>query len=197
MGTISRTHDPLIRFQSRIIKDKNECWIWQGKIAANGRAVFKVNGRSVYVHRWAYEHYKGPTPEGLVLDHLCKVPACVNPDHLEAVTQRENNRRMRTYCRNGHFLTEENTYLAKNGDRVCRTCLKKRSKKYQQRSYERQLHRREGLEQPSGNGNSHLRIDLPHPPPLTRKERRFLERLKQKGTILHFSIEVSEVYRER
>lgn len=107
MRTIARSHDPLIRFQSRIIKDKNECWIWQGKIAANGRAVFRVNGRSVYVSKWAYEHYKGPTPEGLVLDRLCQIPACVNPDHLEAVTRLENNRRMRTHCRNGHYLTEE------------------------------------------------------------------------------------------
>lgn len=47
---------------------------------------------------------------------------------------------MRTHCRNGHYLTEENTYRAKNGDHVCRTCLKKCSKRYQQRSYERQLH---------------------------------------------------------
>ncbi|HKF38799.1 MAG TPA: HNH endonuclease signature motif containing protein [Ktedonobacteraceae bacterium] len=193
METFSRNHDPLIRFQSRIIKDTNECWIWQGKIAANGRAIFKVNGRSVYVHKWAYEHYKGPTPEGLVLDHLCKIPACVNPDHLEAVTQLENNRRMRTHCRNGHFLTVENTYLAKNGNRICRTCLKKRSKKYQQRSYERQLHTREGLEQLGGIAITRVRIDLPHSLPLTQKERRFLECLKQMGIILDFSIEDSEV----
>ena len=87
-----RIHDPVARFEERITRDEKGCWIWQGKVGTNGRAIFKVNARTTSVHRWAYEHYKGPIPDGLVLDHLCKTPLCVNPDHLESVTVLENNK---------------------------------------------------------------------------------------------------------
>jgi len=71
-----RTPDPVARFEERITEDENGCWIWQGKIGTNGRAIFKVKARTISVHRWAYEHYRGPIPDGLVLDHLCKTPLC-------------------------------------------------------------------------------------------------------------------------
>jgi len=73
------------------------CWLWTGvqhKTRRYGR--FYVGGRGgrfVQAHRWAYEHYVGPIPSGLTIDHLCMVRECVNPAHMEPVTQAENNRR--------------------------------------------------------------------------------------------------------
>lgn len=77
-------------------------------------------------HRMAYELTRGPILEGLVIDHLCRNKACVNPAHLEAVSQRVNVRRgllgSRTACINGHEYTPENTFIERNGKRRCRTC---------------------------------------------------------------------------
>ena len=78
--------------------------------------------------REVYELYRGPIRNGLHLDHLCRVRSCVNPDHLEPVTQAENNRRAwaanrRVTCFRGHDLTDPaNLYLRKNGGRLCRPC---------------------------------------------------------------------------
>lgn len=75
------------------------CWIWQRSLDRAGYGVFGRPsrydpGRRVYLaHRWVYEEMIGPIPEGLELDHLCRVPACVNPDHLEPVTRAENVQR--------------------------------------------------------------------------------------------------------
>lgn len=68
------------------------CWIWTGYTSRLGYGIFGPGGRSVTMpaHRWSYEHFVGPVPDGLELDHLCRVRRCVNPLHLEAVTHREN-----------------------------------------------------------------------------------------------------------
>jgi hypothetical protein len=72
------------------------CWIWQGApTGSNGYGMTQIKGRKRLAHRVYYERHKGPIPEGLTLDHLCYVSLCVNPDHLEPVTQMENNRRRR------------------------------------------------------------------------------------------------------
>ena len=86
--------------------------------------------RTEWAHRVSYELFRGPIPDGLQIDHLCRIRHCVNPDHLEAVTQRENILRgtspsakaaARDACINGHPYTPENTKLFR-GDRQCRTC---------------------------------------------------------------------------
>lgn len=69
------------------------CWIWQLSRKRNGYGELRKSGRTMYAHRWMYEQHVGPIPEGRDLDHLCRVRACVNPDHLEVVTRSENNRR--------------------------------------------------------------------------------------------------------
>lgn len=79
----------LARFMSRIVKLDNGCWQWTG-YTNGGYGGMNVNGKAYRVHRLAYEHFVGPIPEGLVLDHLCRNRACANPDHLEPVTHHTN-----------------------------------------------------------------------------------------------------------
>jgi hypothetical protein len=69
------------------------CWIWQGTRTVNDYGQLRVGNRSIRAHRFFYEQMVGSVPDGLVLDHLCRVHACVNPKHLEPVTDAENVRR--------------------------------------------------------------------------------------------------------
>lgn len=128
------------RFMDRVEKEPNAgCWLWVGSINANGYGVFcqsarkdlPKNNRTVFAHRYAYREIKGPVPDGLVIDHLCRIRNCVNPDHLEAVTNWENTKRgasfigknhLKTHCDSGHEFTVENTGRSKDGKRYCRAC---------------------------------------------------------------------------
>lgn len=77
-------------FESHVHHDPNSgCWLWAG--ADNGVGYGKFRGK--YAHRVSYEAAKGPIPDGMHLDHLCRIRCCVNPDHLEPVTNAENARR--------------------------------------------------------------------------------------------------------
>lgn len=116
------------------------CWYWAGGKTKLGYGVFRWNGRSGCAHRWAYESLVGPIPEGLDLDHLCRNPSCVNPDHLEPVTTGENIRRGigwwtvsalqrdKTHCPKGHLYSEANTRVYR-GRRHCRACGRERRKR--------------------------------------------------------------------
>lgn len=75
--------------------DLGPCWVWTGATNTEGYASLRVRGRLVRAHRFGYEMLAGPIPRGLVLDHLCINPPCVNPAHLEPVTRAENNARAR------------------------------------------------------------------------------------------------------
>ena len=120
----------LDRFLAKIVADPHGCWIWQAGTNTKGYGKFKVDGRDVKAHRFAYEMFVGPIPEGLELDHLCRVRNCVNPEHLEPVTHAENVRRGesgkhcrdKTHCPQGHPYAGENLYVRPNGKRDCRTC---------------------------------------------------------------------------
>lgn len=133
------------------------CWVWTGGRNSDGYGHVWVYdlGRTVDVHRWHYEQYVGPIPDGLEIDHLCCVKACCNPAHLEAVTRSENLRRRyalrnaprqvtppvggwlsvrnanreKTHCKRGHEFTEANTYRHPTTHaRVCRECRRLRSR---------------------------------------------------------------------
>jgi hypothetical protein len=136
----------------RSLPGKGPCWEWiAGKAWNRGRPEsgrygrFYIDGKEMQAHRFSYEHYIGPIPEGLELDHLCEYKPCVNPLHLEAVLHIENVRRCgslagtkasaalrhnMTHCAKGlHEWTKENTITDKRGFRQCRTCNKARQRR--------------------------------------------------------------------
>jgi hypothetical protein len=76
----------------KIIKTES-CWLWTGLKGYNGYGRVRWNGREVYVHRLIYEQLKTSIPSNLFCDHICKVRECCNPEHIDIVTQKENNNR--------------------------------------------------------------------------------------------------------
>lgn len=138
----------LERLRAAYVEDEETgCWVWQ--LSTNGRGYgrlwigSRVDGtrRHVNAHRFAYELMVGPVPDGLHLDHLCRNRSCINPDHLEPVTQRENvlrgdapaaHQARQVECKAGHPLSGDNLYVNK-GKRYCRECNKRRSAEYRRR----------------------------------------------------------------
>jgi hypothetical protein len=128
-----RASPPLERFWPKV--DKNgpvpshapelgPCWLWLGYRRDGRYPWMSYAGRPTAAYRVAYMLLVGPIPDGLHLDHLCRVVFCVNPAHLEPVTQQENNRRQAaaiTHCPQGHEYTPENTGYDR-GSRYCRIC---------------------------------------------------------------------------
>lgn len=122
---------------ARKIDMTGDCWPWTGRIDRHGYGRYH---EAKLAHRVVYELLVGPIPDGLQLDHLCHTHSdckggptcrhrrCVNPIHLEVVTDAENRSRgfqvRKTRCVNGHPYDEQNTYLRRDGDgrRYCRAC---------------------------------------------------------------------------
>lgn len=129
-----------------MVTKSESCWLWQGFVRKDGYASVFDGDRYDYIHRVAYRLLVGPIPEGLHIDHLCRIRNCVNPDHLEPVTPGENVRRglsginnySKTHCKSGHEFTPENTYHAKgDGSRHCRTCKSRWDAQYYLRKKEK------------------------------------------------------------
>lgn len=134
-------------FESRVSRTE-ACWLWTGGKNLHGYGQMWVGQRPTrtkrLAHRVAYELFVGPIPDGLELDHLCRVRGCVNPTHLEPVTGSENQRRglnpalLRARaativaCPHGHPYDAANTAVI-GGKRHCRMCRKSRDRERIQR----------------------------------------------------------------
>lgn len=114
----------------------NECWLWTATLNSRGYSQFQYDHRVGLGHRFAYELLVGPIPDGLQIDHLCRTPACVNPAHLEPVTNRENSRRgyraTKTHCPQGHPYSGDNLIIRHSG-RSCRICVNIKQNQRRQR----------------------------------------------------------------
>lgn len=136
------------RLMARVIETSGPldtaCWITGYRTNDRGYVNVTDFGRQRRAHIVAYEASNGPVPDGLELDHLCRVRNCVNPAHLEAVTHAENMRRAfeatgtgtyATHCIAGHEWTPENTYIRPSKVmRFCRICGRRRTHEYKQRT---------------------------------------------------------------
>lgn len=122
-------------------KLQEKCWLYAGSISRLGYGMIwgKVGSKwkAYNAHRAVYEHFNGPIPDKLTIDHLCRITRCVNPDHLEAVTLKENLLRgngpgainaRKTHCIRGHVLAGENLILQPY-QRRCRICLRSYAKR--------------------------------------------------------------------
>lgn len=110
------------RFEAKL-SPQGECWVWT-KGSRNGYPTFYADGKTVSAHRWSYEYHRADIPEGLTLDHLCRVPMCVNAWHLEPVTRAVNTRRAyeaKAECKRGH---------PRDGLGYCRPCFSAAHKRY-------------------------------------------------------------------
>lgn len=115
--------------------DLGNCWLWVGSCDPNGYGRFwagdrtpRGNPMAAYAHRFAY----GTIPKELEISHLCEVRTCVRRSHLEATSHKKNvhygngylaKKAAQTHCLRGHPFDEANTYIRKNGTRMCKACI--------------------------------------------------------------------------
>lgn len=119
------------------------CWNWTGAKGQHGHGFFNLGKetgwKGIGAHKFAWLDLMQEDTTGRDLDHLCRNPACVNPDHLEPVTHRENmyrgyapgiRTRVTRVCKAGHNLDEVGFYTAASGRQTCKVCAAARSKRY-------------------------------------------------------------------
>jgi len=127
---------------SRYIPEPNSgCFLWVGPVNTYGYGYLWDERRrdTLYAHRVAYEDRFGPISRGKQIDHKCRVRCCINPDHLEEVTVKENVLRgtghsaenaRKLACKRGHVFDEKNTYWMAPNKRSCRACHVLKQRKY-------------------------------------------------------------------
>lgn len=123
------------RFWAKVNKTET-CWLWTAS-RKGSYGGFKIEGKTVYAHRFAYERIVGAIPANRELDHLCRVRNCVKPEHLELVTHAENMIRSisppafharKTHCPKGHPYNLFNTYFDARNYRYCKTSQESRKR---------------------------------------------------------------------
>lgn len=123
--------------------DLDKCWLWARGLSSHGYAKISIGGVKYYVHRLMWEYANNEQiPESLVIDHLCMIKRCINPAHLEVVTNRENILRapdsmakinaLKTHCKQGHVFDKENTYQTVI-QRHCKKCWQVQARRRYQR----------------------------------------------------------------
>lgn len=125
----------------RVVEAESGCWLWTGQVDRGGYGRTVVSPSSGLVHRLFYSVLVGNLVPGMHVDHMCRNKICCNPDHLEQVTPKENDRRKiaalggryrvingKHLCRRGHEFTEENTRMERAGRR-CLTCKRESRKR--------------------------------------------------------------------
>lgn len=129
-----------INFYSDISYNGTRCWEWKDRPDSHGYGQIRIGNKMRLVYQITYRLVKGPLPEGEEIDHLCRNTLCVNPDHLQSVTHRENVLRgisphaknaKKIFCKNGHPLWGDNArpFPSRPGHRVCRACISERNKR--------------------------------------------------------------------
>lgn len=118
------------RFWDNAVLTDVGCWQWIGRISSDGYGTIDTHRKRAYAHRYGLKFLLA-VPDGMCADHLCRNRSCVNPAHLEIVTNRENVLRgvgtsavnaRKTHCYKGHEFTEENTHRPRPNARSCRAC---------------------------------------------------------------------------
>jgi hypothetical protein len=120
-------------------KSEYGCWQWMGAVGLNGYGKVHINYKNLLPHRVIYELFKGKITNGLTIDHLCRNRLCVNPEHLEAVSLKENILRSnsitakqarQTHCIRNHPLFGSNLYITPDKRRQCKICNNLRQNKF-------------------------------------------------------------------
>lgn len=147
-GEIGSNLTPIGRFMDKVYPEPmSGCWVWLGNVDVHGYGCFWFNGKNVKAHRWMYEQVKA-SPGSLDIDHICSLPLCVNPDHLQAVTRGKNTQltyqrgrsflignihKRKTHCPANHEYSMLNTYHYR-GERHCKTCKRERTRQWRLQS---------------------------------------------------------------
>ena len=123
--------------------EHNGCWDYNGRTNDSGYALFMVDHKLKYAHRWAYEFYKGEIPDGMTVDHICFNRKCINPEHLRLLSWSENAKRwaapqqIKTWCDKHNCPRKIKLEKHKNGNTtrhsVCLKCASEHTAAYKKR----------------------------------------------------------------